>query len=269
MKIAHESPNSIFNEAQSLTDYDYALVHLFEENEQYYENFRQALIKGREVILDNSIFELGEAFNSVVYADWIWKLSPTWYILPDSLENAEKTVQNAKNFLQDFSTGLPGKKIGVVQGENFGELVWCYKELVKLGVDMIGISFDYSYYQSNFSSMGKLKAWSYGRWTFLRELARTAEFNSDIPIHLLGCSLPQEFKWYSKEFQLEYGINIYSVDTSNPVVCGLKGIEYDSRDGLSEKPSQKLFELINTEVSEGQKTTIISNINQFRKFCNQ
>ena len=31
MKIAHEAPLSIFDEVSSLTDYDYALVHLFEE----------------------------------------------------------------------------------------------------------------------------------------------------------------------------------------------------------------------------------------------
>ena len=33
MKIAHEAPLSIFDRVQVLTDYDYALVHLFEEKE--------------------------------------------------------------------------------------------------------------------------------------------------------------------------------------------------------------------------------------------
>ena len=58
IKIAHESPKSIFTDVQQVTDYDYALVHLFEEDEQYLEQFKVALRKGREVILDNSIFEL-------------------------------------------------------------------------------------------------------------------------------------------------------------------------------------------------------------------
>ena len=56
IKIAHESPKSIFEEVQKFTDYDYALVHLFEEDEEYLNQFRQASLKGREIILDNSIF---------------------------------------------------------------------------------------------------------------------------------------------------------------------------------------------------------------------
>ena len=35
IKIAHESPKSIFEDVQKQTDYDYALVHLFEEDEEY------------------------------------------------------------------------------------------------------------------------------------------------------------------------------------------------------------------------------------------
>ena len=40
MKIAHEAPLSIFDQVQELTDYDYALVHLFEENEDYYNKIK-------------------------------------------------------------------------------------------------------------------------------------------------------------------------------------------------------------------------------------
>ena len=51
IKIAHESPKSIFDDVQKVTDYDYALVHLLEEDEQYLKHFQQAIKKGREVIL--------------------------------------------------------------------------------------------------------------------------------------------------------------------------------------------------------------------------
>ena len=93
IKIAHESPKSIFNEVQQYTDYDYALVHLFEEDKEYFNQFEEAINKGREVILDNSIFELEEAFDAHKFAYWVKKLRPTWYIIPDALENAEKTMQ--------------------------------------------------------------------------------------------------------------------------------------------------------------------------------
>ena len=34
IKIAHEAPKSIFHVVQKATDYDYALVHLLEEDEE-------------------------------------------------------------------------------------------------------------------------------------------------------------------------------------------------------------------------------------------
>ena len=35
IKIAHEAPKSIFSKIEKFTDYSYALVHLFEEDQEY------------------------------------------------------------------------------------------------------------------------------------------------------------------------------------------------------------------------------------------
>ena len=48
-------------ESRSFNDYDYALVHLFETHPKYYEFFEESLLRGREVYLDNSLFELRES----------------------------------------------------------------------------------------------------------------------------------------------------------------------------------------------------------------
>ena len=98
IKIAHESPKSIFEEVQKYTDYDYALVHLFEEDKEYLNQFKEAIKKGREVILDNSIFELEEAFNSDKFIHWINEVRPTWYIVPDALEDAKKTMSQMSGY---------------------------------------------------------------------------------------------------------------------------------------------------------------------------
>ena len=94
IKIAHESPKACFDTIQSMTDYDYALVHLFEEDPEYLELFLDAKAEGREIILDNSIFELEEALDAERFAYWINELKPTWYIVPDAFENAKKTLSN-------------------------------------------------------------------------------------------------------------------------------------------------------------------------------
>ena len=102
MKTFHEAPIHIFHRVQRMTDGDYALVHLFESNPEYYRLFEHALEKGREVILDNSIFELGEAFDMDKYAEWIRKLSPTYYIVPDSWKNGPKTVDMFFEFIEKY-----------------------------------------------------------------------------------------------------------------------------------------------------------------------
>lgn len=263
IKIAHESPKACFDTVQSMTDYDYALVHLFEEDPEYLELFKDAVAEGREVILDNSIFELEEAFDADRFAYWIKELKPTWYIVPDALENAKKTLQQMAAWNMRHSD-VPGKKIGVVQGKTYSEIVNCYDYMANIaGVDMVAISFDYSYYEEKFPHPNKYVSWMLGRVQLLGRMLKEGVINTDKPHHLLGCGLPQEFAFYHNA-----GWDwIYSVDTSNPVVHGLKGIEY-SDGGLWDKESQKLFTMINSEVTEEQLGTIKYNVNMFRQLTN-
>jgi len=264
IKIAHEAPKAIFNRIQEITDYDYALVHLFEEDPEYLQKFKDALAAGREVILDNSIFELEEAFDADRFAYWINELKPTWYIVPDSLENATQTMENMADWNEKYADKVPGKKIGVVQGKTYSEIVSCYEYMNMYGnVDMIAISFDYSYFQEKFPHPNKYVSWMLGRVQLLGRMLKDGIINSDMPHHLLGCGLPQEFQFY-REAKYDW---IYSLDTSNPVVHGLKQIWYKDQ-GLWDKESQKLFTMINSEVSQEQMNVILHNVSRFRWFAN-
>ena len=95
MKISHESPLALLDQSRYYNDYDYALVHLFESEPTYLQFFKDSLAQGRKVILDNSIFELGTAFDTVKFLHWIRDLKPTEYIIPDVLEDALGTINNA------------------------------------------------------------------------------------------------------------------------------------------------------------------------------
>jgi hypothetical protein len=269
IKIAHEAPSDIFEDVQSLTDYDYALVHLLVENSRYANKFLQASQRGREIILDNSIFELGEAFDSEKYFEWIQRLQPTWYIIPDVLEDSIGTVRKANNFLEQYREQISCKSIAVVQGKNYQELINCYRSLVELEVDMIAVSFDYSYYESLYPQSPQLEAWSKGRTHFLQQLSRESCFRRDIPLHLLGCSVLQEFSNYNSKFMKLHGIKIYSLDTSNPVVCGIQGIQYpEDNKGMSTKPSMKLFKLIDYSLNWRERLRVHYNILRFREIVN-
>lgn len=261
MYITHEAPISILRDIRKVTDYDYALVHLFETKPEYFSFFQESLEQGRRVILDNSIFELGEAFDYKKFAYWVDLLKPTEYIIPDVLENSERTILNLANWRVNFST-LPGVKIGVVQGKTYEEVISCYKAIDDF-CDKIAISFDYSLYQSIFPHPNKIVSWSMGRVQLINQLLKDGIINKNKPHHLLGCSTPMEF--------LHYKYSIYSfidtVDTSNPVVHGLRGITYPEN-GLWEKESIKLVELLSVEPSLVQLENIYSNISKFRKLVN-
>jgi len=264
IRIAHEAPKSIFEDVQKVTDYDYCLVHLLEEDEQYLNQFKQAINKGREVILDNSIFELEEAFDAVKFNKWVKEIRPSWYIVPDALEDAYKTIDQMEDW-NNKGYGYEGSgKIGVVQGKTYDEIVDCYNYMNKeADVDMIAISFDYSYYTQSVPHANKYVSWMLGRVKLLGDLLRDGVINQAKPHHLLGCGLPQEFSFY-KHSDYDW---IYSLDTSNPVVHGIKGITYGS-DGLWSKERQKLHELINSDIDDRQLGVVKNNIQKFKWFTN-
>ena len=261
IKIYHEAPKSIFKEVQAITSGDYALVHLMEEDPEYLALFKQAKEAGREIILDNSIFELEEAFDAEKFAGWVLELKPDWYIVPDALEDTKKTVQQMTEWNSKYKN-LPGKKIGVVQGKTYEQIKICYEYMDKIAnVDMIAISFDYSYYTQTFPHPNKLVSWAMGRVKLLGDLVRDGTINEEKKHHLLGCSIALEFSFYS-----DYKW-IYSIDTSNPVVAAIKGTSYGEM-GLWHKDSQKLFELINYPADQVDLNKVQGNIHKFNWLAN-
>jgi hypothetical protein len=260
MKISHESPLCMLERSREYNDYDYALVHLFEENKEYYNFFKESLKQGREVILDNSIFELGTAFDSNRYAYWIKELRPTEYIIPDVLEDTLGTMDNALDFKEKYSD-LPGKSIGVVQGKSYEDLVNCYQYLDKvIDVDKIAISFDYSYYLELCPHPNKWMAYAMGRVQTLTRLLEDGIINEAKPHHLLGCALPIEFLFYREGFDW-----IESLDTSNPIVHALRDITYEYG-GLVSKQSVKLVDLLHTVPDDEQIAYMDWNIELFRNY---
>lgn len=262
IQVSHESPISILDHSVAYNDFDYALVHLFETQPDYYNFFKTSLNRGRQVLLDNSIFELGKSFDSAKFANFIEKLKPSFYIVPDVLEDGYATVKSFAEFTSQYST-LPGLKIGAVQGKTFDELVDCYRYMSDFA-DYVAISFDYSYYIVTGRGKTKLERWCNGRQHFIQDLINAGIWNWDKPHHLLGCSLAKEFKYYVDRVP-----NIRSCDTSNPVVAGIKGIRYNGDLGLQDKPSQKLVDLIEHKVDDKEMVDIVYNTYMFKKIINR
>ena len=238
IQISHECPQSLLKWAEKFNDYDYALVHLFEKYPKYFNFMKEQVNAGRRVILDNSIFELGTAFDSREYVKWINRLKPTEYIIPDALENCHKTIENCQKWLYEIpNIDHDPVLIGVVQGKTYQELVHCYQFLDE-HVNKIAISFDYEYYINTSLGINKWEKYSRGRPELIQKLVKDLVWNPDKPHHLLGCSLPQEFKEYRREWET---LNIETLDTSNPIQQGLLGHTYN-KNGLITKHSSKLVD---------------------------
>lgn len=262
MKFFHEAPLSIFNDTRNITDGDYCLANVYIENDEYKHKFLESIKMQREVILDNGVFETGTAMTGDEYADIIKELQPTWYIIPDALEDHKKTMDQLDVFISKYNN-LPGKRIGVVQGKTYDDIVECYKH-IQDKVDMIAISFDYSIYEEWFpDEQTKYHSWARGRAKLLEKLSKDKVINKKKPHHLLGVGIPQEGMYYSSNKNAQYKW-LYSIDTSNPVMCGISDMVYGNF-GVSTKPSTKLFTIINEDVVD-KWSNIHYNILKFKSF---
>ena len=115
-------------------------------------------------------------------------------------------------------------------------------------------------YQKTYPHPNKLVSWALGRVKLLGDLSNAGILNKQKPHHLLGCAIPGEGIFYSSP-EFDY---IDSMDTSNPVVHGIKKIRYDGPLGLTTKETQKLCELIDSNVNSTKWSYILYNLREFR-----
>jgi len=280
MLISHETPIGYFNKfeqqdetlpsTRNWNNYEYALVHLFETHPDYYEYFARCVANGIEVLLDNSIFELGTSFNAAKYAKWIDKIQPTYYIVPDTLNDGIETTYQFNEWSNN-QYGINGMRIGVVHGKTYIEMVECYKYM-KDHADYIAFNFVDDYYKTvgwNKWNDGvlidhKLQKIASGRQRLISQLIDDGIWDENKPHHLLGCVLAREFSYYR-----EQGIKgIRSCDTSNPIMAALNDQTYLLEIGLNNKPDGLLADHINEKYDIDTARLMYYNTHIFKKIVN-
>lgn len=279
LRINHETPFEMMKEVQGMTDYDYCLVHLCKDNPEYKQYFLDAKANGRDVLLDNSVFELEEPFNPDAFVEAINELNPTWYVVPDFLDDKNATIESMKNWIANYlpKVKVDSKIIGSIQGRTFEELKDCYKYMSETPeVAKIAITFNSLAYQDickdiDLPEKGEdmkptflnMTRWMEGRQRFIATLVAEGIWNNDKPHHLLGCGYLKEF-----QYPLYHRISIDTIDTSNPTIYGLNEMKYDKVFGNLSKPSMKLCEHLNDKLSRKQKKLIRENVKIFRNIVN-
>ena len=257
VKVSHEVPLQLLEDSKMFNDYDYCLPHLLDQYPEYEEYFRKAKRTGRYIIMDNSLHELGKAYDTSRLLHWVFELEPNEFIVPDVWENSELSVRNAKNW---SVTELPKNttKVAVVQGKSYIDFSTSYQRYKWLGYKKIAFSYGASWFQETFPHPNPYISKMMGRLKTIANLYKNNIISDFDRVHLLGCNLPQEYLYYT-DFKF-----IESIDTSNPVIHGLEGVRY-TQGGLLYKSKQKIDKDFTQEVTPTQKADIIYNVNMFRK----
>lgn len=251
MRVSHEVPRCVLNNSREFNDYDYCLPHLLDQDERYKNFFLESKEMGRYIIMDNSLHELGKAYDFKRLRYWVNEIEPNEFIVPDVWMKSSQTAAQAKYWKQ-FKYPEKTQITAVIQGEDIIKAHLCARLLVDLGYKKLCVSYGAHWYGD--TAIEK----AFGRIKFVKELLQ--EYN-DIKFHLLGCAVPQEFGWYENNSQIE------SIDTSNPIMAALEGTFY-TKGGLTTKPQANMNDFFDISPYKVNYEDILKNVKDFRKINN-
>ena len=260
VKISHEVPLCLLDDSKRYNDYDYCLPHLLDKEPEYEKYFRNAKKEGRYIIMDNSLHELGEAYDSERLHYWINILKPNEFIVPDVWEDCVESIENAEIWsFNDYPEEV--EPVAVVQAKTLHEASECTKAYKRLGYKKIAYSYGASYYNDICVHPNKDLGKALGRVFVISTLLKMGDLQFNDRVHLLGCAVPQEFGWYKNIPCIE------SIDTSNPVMATLEDVIYRGN-GLNKKPKANMNDHLYIENKDIDFDLLTHNLDMFKKINN-
>jgi hypothetical protein len=261
IKVSHEVPKILLKDSEVFNDFQYALVHLLEEDEEYRNYFINYKNTGGEIYLDNSLHEKGYAIGGDTLIKWINILEPSNIFIPDVWEDMNESLYNA-HLWKDINVPIMVEKVAVVQAQSYVEAVCCVSNYKKMGYKKIAFSYGASYYLDVFPHPNIDFGKAMGRVSVISKLYKDRVLTKDDRVHLLGASLPQEFLFYNNLPFIE------SLDTSNPIMAAFDGLKYNNY-GLKSKPKSNMNSCFNINyVSPITNSILQHNVSKFRELNN-
>lgn len=257
IKISHEVPFCLLEQSKKFNDYQYALVHLLEENEEYRKYFLQCKDEGISIYLDNSLHEKGYAIGGDTLIKWANLLQPECIFVPDVWEDKDASVRNAKLWSQvELPDGV--MKVAVVQAKSYHEAVLCTQAYKDFGYKKIAYSYGASYYNEMCPHPNKDLGKAIGRFMVISQLLKDKILTHTDRVHLLGTASPIEFGLYNGMKCIE------SIDTSNPVMAAIGEMPYTNM-GLSSKPIANMNKYQDISLEFVNEDLVEYNVEMFRK----
>ena len=257
VKISHETPFCLLEESLKFNDYQYALPHLLESNEEYRNHFLKCKEMGVEIYLDNSLHELGYAMDNETLLKWVDILKPSTLFIPDVWEDYAASVRNAKQWA---TVKMPANttKVAVVQAKSFYEALLCVQAYKDLGYKKIAFSYGASYYNDICPHPNKDLGKAIGRYMVIYELYKQNTLTKFDRVHLLGTASPIEFGMYKNIECIE------SIDTSSPIMAAIGEMPY-TKMGLHMKPLANMNKHQDMSLDFVNEDLVEYNVEMFRR----
>ena len=257
VKLSHEVPFCLLEKSREFNDYDYCLPHLMDENEEYRNFFYKSKEMGRYIVMDNSLHELGEAYNTERLMYWINEIKPNEFIVPDVWEDHTASIVNARQWSKiKLPEGV--LKVAVVQAKSLHEAAICTQTYKDLGYKKIAFSYGAQYYHDLVPHPDKDFGKAIGRFVVINKLIDSKVLSHTDRVHLLGTANPIEFGLYKNIKCIE------SIDTSNPIMAGVEKRMYHQL-GISPKPSANMNKYQDVSLDLLEPELIEYNVRKFRE----
>lgn len=255
--VSHEVPFCLLEQSRGFNDYDYCLPHLMDENKEYRNFFYESKKMGRYIVMDNSLHELGEAYNTERLLYWINEIKPNEFIVPDVWEDKDASVRNARQWATvELPEGVT--KVAVVQAKSMHEAILCTQAYKDFGYPKIAYSYGASYYNEVCPHPNEDLGKAIGRFIVLSSLYEQKILTKFDRVHLLGTASPIEFGMYKNLPCIE------SIDTSNPIMAAIGEMPY-TKMGLHRKPSANMNKYQDVSIDFVNEDLVEYNVEMFRQ----
>lgn len=296
IKTNSELPIALLNRwNEKLNDFDFVLFHLYvsePEYKKYFDQMRETHPE-RKMIFDNSAYEFfvkGEKLDLDKYAEAIIELNPDYYILPDTLMDKTKTVQDVLKFrvnqqrhietlFEKMGEPTP-QPIAVVQGNTIDEFNTCLFLLLNMGYTNIALPFHNSFFKEEFDECDGDIAYEFatagynictedvryamGRCMWMKNYGLNILSPDGKPrytiLHFLGSHCPAEKKYLKTLFSENSQV---SMDTGYPVKLAIEGGILGEEKA---KPKTIIDDFMHDDFSLIEQKFIADNVNIFKNY---
>lgn len=255
MKFSFETPKSLLVLSREFNDYEYFLdIFNSPDKPEVFDFFLDSIMQGREVILDNSLYErkirnieldedgyknLLRKFDILIPEDCKKLLK---VIIPDYFEDSARCIRKVHEYLAEFPQFT---LVAVVHGHNKQNFKDCFAEYTKIlrESDVIAVPF------------GDMCCNTTPRSEILEELANEIIWSQKI--HFLGLKSPFEVTQIRRVRHL-----VNSIDTSYPVISS---VENNRVFNIQDKPKTLIYDIFEDfENSEKFLNLLEQNVTEFK-----